>query len=439
MIGSFRDQQPTQLLAVGFQSERETMRITILIPEFPGQTHAFFWREIKTLQATGVSVQVLSTRHPLKAVDCHTWSAAAMAITTYAVPLTLSKLLCAVVTILLAGPARWYQCTRLLIEADGERLTGRLRLIGLFLIAGFFAHRLRKFGSKHLHAHSCADSAYLAAFASKLTGIPYSLTLHSAIGVFGAGQEAKWGNAAFGVAVSNSVLLEMRNRVLATRNKEIPVVSMGVDPEYFQREKDYEPPSKSDTLRIVTCGRLHPGKGHDDVIRAVGELRDKGYRLQLSLLGEGPDRRRLQTLVSEFMLEEVVRFRGAVSESVVRAQLQEAHMFVLASHQEAIGVATMEAMAMSLPVIVTEVGGVSELVRDQVDGLLVPPGDMSAIVQAITFLAETPTVAVAMGRSGALRVRSSFHSRLSAEMLTQLINAHVSVLACSFVLLSNRI
>jgi colanic acid/amylovoran biosynthesis glycosyltransferase len=97
--------------------------------------------------------------------------------------------------------------------------------------------------------------------------------------------------------------------------------------------------------------------------------------------------------------------------------LQAAHVFALASHEEALGVATMEAMAMSVPVVVTRVGGVPELVTDGVEGLLVPPRDPAALAAAVAHVLRDADLAERMGRAGRTKVEKAFHSRLSAERL----------------------
>jgi glycosyltransferase involved in cell wall biosynthesis len=112
-----------------------------------------------------------------------------------------------------------------------------------------------------------------------------------------------------------------------------------------------------------------------------------------------------------------VELLGSVSEAVVKEELQAAHVFALASHEEALGVATMEAMAMSIPVVVTRVGGVPELVTDGVEGLLVPPHDPGALATALERVLRDGRLAQRMGQAGRGKVERAFHSRLSVEHL----------------------
>jgi glycosyltransferase involved in cell wall biosynthesis len=177
------------------------------------------------------------------------------------------------------------------------------------------------------------------------------------------------------------------------------------------------PARRGGPVAIVSCGRLDPGKGHADLIEAVSILVKNGIDATLTILGEGPQRSVLENLRKP--LGERVKLPGATAEGGVRAALESANIFALASHDEAIGVATMEAMSMELPVIVTRVGGVPDLVRDGIDGLLVKAGTPGAIAGAVERLLDDPDRAAQMGQNGAARIRRSFTSRVSAEALAR--------------------
>jgi glycosyltransferase involved in cell wall biosynthesis len=154
-------------------------------------------------------------------------------------------------------------------------------------------------------------------------------------------------------------------------------------------------------------------------------LRSRGVPADLTIIGEGAARPMLEALIRELGLTDSVRMLGALDEDRVRAELEDADAFALASHEEAIGVATMEAMALSLPVVVTRVGGVPELVRDGVDGLLVPAQDPEAMAAALQRLYEQPELAARLAASAAARIRASFSSRVSAERIARRLGALV--------------
>lgn len=393
-------------------------RICVLIPHFPSQTAAFFWREIRALEALGLPVVVASTRPPEGGEVCHAWSKEAMARTTYLFPLTPGRA-CRALLGLLAGARGWGRCLGAVSRADGMGMIGRLRLLPLVLLGGELAREARRAGATHLHAHSCADAALIVLFASLLAGLPYSLTLHGRLAGYGPGQNVKWRTARFGITVNRVLKQDVLAAVPGLEADRIDVVAMGVDTERFAREGAYRGPTPGQTLRLVSCGRLHEGKGHQDVLRAMSQLRAGGMDVELDLLGEGPAREMLEGLVHQLKLGAHVRMAGAVDEGAVREHLERAHAFVLASHDEAIGVATMEAMAMGLPVVVARVGGVGELVRDGVEGLMVEARDVAALAGAIARLGTDANLCERLGAAGRARIVAEFGADRSARILAR--------------------
>lgn len=411
------------------------MRIGYLVPEFPGQTHAFFWRELAELRAMGIEADIVSTRRPPTAIVCHEWSAQAQARTTYLFPPAITTIARAAATLIASGPRGWSRSLDAVLSGAG--LKHRLRLAGLCFMGAALASLARSSGWSHIHIHSAADAATMGMFASILSGIPYSLTLHGYIVGYGPGQDAKWSNASFGIVVASHLRHDVAREAPGFPPERLDVAPMGVDVARFQRSSPYQPHVQGEPLRIISCGRLDPNKGHADLIAAVADLRARGHPATLTILGEGPARAELETLISARSLGEHVKLPGATSEQGVISLLESSHLFALASHDEAIGVATMEAMSMGLPVIATRVGGVPDLVRDGVDGLLVPPRDPCAIAGAVESLTSGPLRAAAMGRSGAARIRESFSSRVSAAALARRLN-HAAPGPVGQPVLSNR-
>jgi glycosyltransferase involved in cell wall biosynthesis len=398
-------------------------RIGYLVPEFPGQTHVLFWREIVALRDLGVTVDLVSTRTPPAAERCHRWSAEAMAQTTYLFPPRPAAVVAALMMLLRAGPRRVQACLRAIATEGGLTFRARARMALLAMMGaevGALAARRRW---AHLHVHSCADSAVIAVFASMLGGLAYSLTLHGPIRDYGPAQRLKWGAARFGVTVTRTLRDEVLREVPGVDPDAIDVAAMGVDVSLFRRHRSYRPPRREGPLCLISCGRLQLSKGHQDLVRALHLLRDRRLDATLTIIGAGRARGVLEALVRELRLGDRVELTGALPEEAVRDRLELAQVFVLASHEEAIGVATMEAMAMELPVVVTRVGGVAELVRDGIDGFFVPAGDPGAIADAIERLCADPERARQMGRTGSRHVRAGFDSQRSAVALARRLGA----------------
>jgi len=128
--------------------------------------------------------------------------------------------------------------------------------------------------------------------------------------------------------------------------------------------------------------------------------------VDLLLVGDGPLRSDLEGLTSDLGLRDRVCFMGVRSD--VAAILRASDVFALTSVSEAASITLLEAMASERPVVVTAVGGNPEIVRDGTDGLLVPRGDAAGVAAALLTILGDATLANAMGRAAAERVRANF-------------------------------
>jgi len=397
------------------------MKIAFVIPHYPTQTHIFFWREITALRERGIDVHVLATRAPPATEMCHAWTSEALRSTTYLSPPSMSAVARGAWLALVRMPSRGREVRRRIRDVEASGLRGRLRLLAFAGMGAVAAGHLIRLGAVHVHAHSCADAALVACFAAAWAGVPYSMTLHGPIEHYREAQGAKWRHAAFGIAVTRKLREQVLGTVPGVDPAKVHVAAMGVDVTRFRRSSAYAPPAAGEPWRIATCGRLHRAKGHQDLVSAVGLLRDRGRLVVLTVIGEGEDRDIIEDRIKELGLGDQVTLAGAIDSDRVRETLERSHLFALASHDEAIGVATMEAMAMELPVVVSDVGGVRELVREGIDGLFAPAESPAAFADAIERVIDDPSKATSMGASGMARVRSEFHAGVSAELIASLL------------------
>ena len=399
-------------------------RVGILVPEFPGQTHSFFWRELASLEAQGVEGVLISTRRPPPGLVCHDWTELAVARTHYLIP-PKAGLILPTIGALLASPSGLAACARSILQATGMDVRGKARLMALAAAGAELKAFAQTKGLIHVHAHSAGDAAHVALFAKLLGGPNYSLTLHGPLADYGPNQREKWRHAAFGIVITKTLRRELEAALGDALPSRLAVAPMGVAVAKYVRTRPYEAWDGMGPLRVFSCGRLNPVKGHDDLARAVLKLRNQGLNVQLRIAGEDDKggsgyRKKLEGIIADLGLSEHVTLLGAISEERVRSELSEAHVFALGSHHEPLGVAIMEAMALSVPVVVTSAGGVPELVDDGVDGLLVDPRSPHQMADQIRRVACSPDFSLQLARAARVKIEQQFDSSISARVIATL-------------------
>jgi L-malate glycosyltransferase len=225
------------------------------------------------------------------------------------------------------------------------------------------------------------------------------------------------------VVNSPAVAAWLESERLAPAHK-IDVIVNGVDVTRFRRRTTRDAAvleQNGETERVVigTVSNLRPEKGLLHLVTAAAFIRER-YDTRVSIWGEGPMRPELTAAVRDLGLDEVVVLRGR-TEQPERA-LAELDVFVQPSFTEATSNVLLEAMAMGLPVVATEVGGTPAIIEHEVTGLLVPAGDSAAIAKAVIRLAETPELAHRLGSAARARVRSRFGM---GRMVTELEDVYV--------------
>ena len=397
----------------------ETRKIAVLIPEFPGQTHSFFWREIEALRLYhGLGAQIISTRLAPRPV-MHDWVAQADAIQLHPMPPARMAAL---------TPALAVAIPRLMADPDIRRILRQPRAWGFVLMALQLARICKARGLTHLHVHSCANFALIAALCHRLSGIPYSLVLHGPLVDYGPEQPLKWRDASF-VFVITETLRQQVAGVLPQMMDKVRVVPMGVNTDMFA-PPDTPRPDSPRPFTWFCCARLNRVKGHDTLIHAATILRrdrpDLAFRIRIAgedEKGGSGYHRDLDRMIADEDAGDLVNLLGSVTQGDVRGELRSADGFVLASRHEPLGVAYMEAMSCELPVVGTDAGGVAELITQGADGMLVAPDDPQALAGAMAQVMDDPALRRRMGQAARQRIVDGFSSRRSADALAQALRA----------------
>lgn len=169
---------------------------------------------------------------------------------------------------------------------------------------------------------------------------------------------------------------------------DVHVMWNGVDTKLFYLRKDKSQPQGP---TILTVGRLAPGKGHEDLLRALCIVKKSIHNVRLVIAGDGVLMSRIRRLIAEYELADQVDLLGQVSDRRQLAELyRSASIFVLASHHEGLPTVLLEAMSCGTPSIATAVGGVPSVLRDSVNGMLVPAHSPQKLAEAIVQLLSDP-------------------------------------------------
>lgn len=387
------------------------MRLGYLVPEFPNLTHAFFYREIKAIEASGVELRVYSTRRPPVGACPHAFAAEMTARTTYVFPASAAAM-----AWLARRPGRTAAAIAYLRGLRETPYAGRVKLMALLPSAATLAMDAAENGVTHLHIHSCANAAHLGALVNILSGISYSLSLHGDLPVYGVDHAAKMQRAKFVAAVTAPLADQIAEVSPATR---APVVWMGVDSKRFAPRGEADVKSPDAPFEVATIARLNVTKGHRYFLEAMAILRKRGITLRYLMAGEGPQRSEIQAQVDRLDLGDRVQFLGGLGEQGVLELLHRVDAVALTSigHGEAAPVTVMEAMACGLPVVCSIIGGTPDMITDGHDGFLVPQQDPAAIADAIERLVRDPQLAVRIGRAARATAVEQFDSNANAAKL----------------------
>jgi colanic acid/amylovoran biosynthesis glycosyltransferase len=391
------------------------VRIAHLVSQYPAPSHTFIRREVLALRARGIDVHTFSVRSGECISDD---DESARAETFYILPARPLRVLVALCTALLSHPRRAFDT---LLEALRHRVPGSRALawsLFYFLEAMVLAHELQRRKIKHVHNHFANAGANVGYLASRFLGLPWSLTLH---GISETDYPAgvilpdKILAARFVVCASYFGLAQAMRLVPHKHWGKMFVGRCGLDLKALPvraREANPRP-------RLVCVGRLSAEKGHFGLLEAFKAVRNRGVDAELVLVGDGPERERIEDVVSALDLVGHVQLLGRLPADATLNEIARSDLLVLASFMEGLPVVLMEAMALGLPVISSRVAGVPELVEHGVEGLLFTPGKWSELTETLHTLLSNQQLREQMGKAGRSKVEHEFEIGRAVEPLAR--------------------
>lgn len=249
------------------------------------------------------------------------------------------------------------------------------------LSAGFYVRKLHlKNHFDLIHAHAFLSS-YPARVARFLCGLPIAYTVHGTSLFYRKTGLQSWVEHRLLTHAKYERQITVAENFLDLKNvnKRISVVPNGIDLKKFDKVKVEK--EADEIFRVLFVGRFDPIKGVDDLIRGVAELKEEGLtkELEIRLVGYGYEIKKLKKLVRELHLSRVVKFVGMQEGDELIEEYKKADVFVLPSHSEGQSLTLMEAAACKLPILATQVGDNEKIVKEDVNGYLVPSGHPSEI------------------------------------------------------------
>jgi len=178
----------------------------------------------------------------------------------------------------------------------------------------------------------------------------------------------------------------------------------------------------TDVFNIVTTGRLSFEKGYIYALKACFDLKKSGYKFVYNILGDGPDWPMLAFMIHEMQLTDYIKLHGKVNSETVKQFLHKADIFLLPSIYEGISNAALEAMCVGLPIVTTTAGGMPEVVKDGINGRIVPTYDSDAIYEAIRWTIDNYGKSIQM----ALKAKETITRRHTHEHQINLFLNHYS-------------
>ena len=282
-----------------------------------------------------------------------------------------------------------------------------LRTITLLpFFCGAFAHAARRAagGCDLVHAHWTLTAAVASV---ALPRLPCVVTVHGSdvnraprSGLIARCINRGLRRAARVVAVSRPLAEQVVARGVPSERVEVIINGMAMPRELARHN--------GGAWRMLWAGRMSPVKNVPLLIDAFARVREREPRARLILVGDGPDRPKVEQAVAERGLDAWVSFEGMQPPGNVGSYYARADLLVLSSASEGLPLVLLEAMAHGLPVVSTAVGGIPDVIEDGVNGRLVPPGDAVALADGM---------AAVIG-SAALRDRMGSAARRTAEPFT---------------------
>ncbi len=358
------------------------LTVAYLANELPCAVEPYVVDEIEELRKRGVSVVAGSVRRPqMRSVEIGELDPQIVLQRLNPIVVANAALLCG------RRCARLAPLMKRILFCGREGLLQRVKALAHTFLGACYATLLNGRGVEHIHVHHGYFGSWSAMTAARLMGVEFSMTLHgSDLLLHGAYLDTKLAYCAFCMTISEYNRNFILRQYPGVDPRKVLVVRLGVDVGDELSRTGEQQRTPGEVFNILTVGRLHAVKDQAFLVRACSELAARGVHFKCDIAGEGPERKRLQRLISSSGLSQQVRLLGHTAREETNALYDRADVMVMTSRSEGIPLVLMEAMARGKIVLAPAITGIPELIAAGKTGFLYESGSMHDFVEQVQLI-----------------------------------------------------
>jgi len=385
-------------------------KIAYILGSFAGGNPPFIINEIKGLQKENVDIVVFPVhKRALSGRDANTDGIKAI----YADPMFSPRVIAAHFYYFFRKPGTYL---KLLLR---NKVFGGKKI---FWEGVYYARVIKQMGIRHIHAHFVWNAADCARLINRLTNIPFSVSVH-ANDIYCATErlEEKLTEAEFIITCVRNNKTYIGEKFGQLIEQKIHAIYHGVDMERFTPRVM----AKQD-IDILSIANLVEKKGHRYLIEACGLLKNEGVRFKCSIIGEGPQKNELLSMIKERELVEYVQILNEYRHEELLPVYSKSKIFVLPSvitnngDRDGIPNVLAEAMAMGLTVISTDLPNITELIENNKNGRLVADKNPRGLADAIEEILSNEDLRSRLGEEARIKIISDFDAKKHVQKIANL-------------------
>jgi len=291
----------------------------------------------------------------------------------------------------------------------------------MLLSINFLIKRLYKnFKFDIIHSHVAFPEGFCGSMLKRKYKVPHIVTIHGQDLQYTVKRGRDFEKIIYDVLKDADSVITVSNKLKNLINDEflknkVRIISNGVNIDDIENAKEFE----HKRIDILSVSNLYKTKGIDLNILAVKKLIEEGYDVNYYVIGDGPERERLQRMVIDNDLERNIIFLGRLGNKEVLKYMKTAKIFCLPSYEEGFGIAYIEAMASGKPAIAIKGQGIEDVIKDGYNGLLVNP-DVDEIYAALKKLIDDESLRTNLGQNAKNTVYKGFTWQSSVRKLIEI-------------------